>query len=70
MFGGLTGSGADFVVAFLLATGHDLFSSVFIGVITDNLLDKIVTALIAWGIVKGLPRRFTARFPRASAVTE
>jgi energy-coupling factor transport system substrate-specific component len=70
MFGGLTGSGADFVVALLLATGHDLFSSVFIGVITDNLLDKIVTALIAWGIVKGLPRRFTARFPRASAVTE
>jgi energy-coupling factor transport system substrate-specific component len=70
MFGGVTGSGADFITAYLLATGRDLFSAVIITVITDNLIDKVVTALLAWGIVKGLPRRFTARFPRASAVTE
>lgn len=70
MFGGVTGSGADFVVAYLLATGKDLFSAVLITVISNNLVDKVVTALLAWGIVKGLPRRFTARFPRASAVTE
>jgi energy-coupling factor transport system substrate-specific component len=70
MFGGVTGSGADFIVAFLLATGKDLFSAVIITVITDNLIDKVVTALLAWGIVKGLPKRFTSRFPRVSAVTE
>jgi energy-coupling factor transport system substrate-specific component len=70
MFGGVTGSGADFIVAYLLATGKDLFSAVFITVITDNLIDKVATALLAWAIVKGLPKRFTARFPRASAVTE
>lgn len=69
-FGGLTGSGADFVVAYLLATGRDLFSAVIITVIGNNLIDKVVTALLAWAIVKGLPKRFTARFPRASAVTE
>lgn len=70
MFGGVTGSGADFIVAYLLATGRDLFSAVIITVITDNMIDKVVTALLALGIVKGLPKRFTARFPRASAVLE
>jgi len=70
MFGGVTGSGADFITAYLLATGRDLFSAVIITVITDNLIDKVVTALLAWGIVKGLPKRFTSRFPRASAVIE
>ena len=68
MFGGITGSGADFITAYLMATGRDLFSAVVITVITDNLIDKVVTSLLAWGIVKGLPRRFTSRFPRASAV--
>jgi energy-coupling factor transport system substrate-specific component len=70
MFGGLTGSGADFITAYLLALGRDLFGSVIITVITSNLLDKVITALIAWAIVKGLPKRFTLRFSRASSVVE
>jgi energy-coupling factor transport system substrate-specific component len=70
MFGGVTGSGTDFIIAYLMATGRDLFSAVIISVITDNLIDKVVTALLAWAIVKGLPKRFTARFSRSKAVTE
>jgi energy-coupling factor transport system substrate-specific component len=70
MFGGVTGSGADFITAYLLATGRDLFSAVIITVIGDNIIDKVVTALLAWAIVKGLPRRYTGRFPRASAVID
>lgn len=69
MFGGVTGSGADFVTAYLLATGQSLFSSVIITVIGNNLVDKIVTAVVGWGIVKGLPKRFTSRFSRADQVT-
>jgi energy-coupling factor transport system substrate-specific component len=69
MFGGVTGSGTDFIIAYLMATGRDLFSAVIISVITDNLIDKVVTALLAWGIVRGLPKRFTARFSRAEKVT-
>jgi energy-coupling factor transport system substrate-specific component len=68
LFGGVTGSGADFITAYLLATGRDLFSSVLVTVITSNLLDKVVTALLAWLIVKGLPRRTAARFPNADRV--
>lgn len=69
LFGGITGSGADFITAYLLATGRDLFGSVIITVISSNLVDKIVTAFLAWAIVKGLPKRFTARYPRADRVT-
>jgi energy-coupling factor transport system substrate-specific component len=68
LFGGVTGSGADFVTAYLLAVGQSLFGSVIITVITSNLLDKIVTALLAWAIVRALSKRFVARFPRATAV--
>jgi energy-coupling factor transport system substrate-specific component len=68
MFGGVTGSGADFVTAYLLAVGGDLFSSVIITVIGSNLLDKMVTAVLAWAIVKAVSRRFVARFPRAAAI--
>lgn len=68
LFGGVTGSGADFVTAYLLAVGQSLFGSVIITVITSNLLDKIVTALLAWAIVRALSKRFVARFPQATAV--
>ncbi|MCJ2163332.1 MULTISPECIES: ECF transporter S component [unclassified Pseudodesulfovibrio] len=68
MFGGITGSGADFVTAYMLALGKDLFGSVVITVFTSNLLDKVVTALIVWGVVKALPGRTTARFPQAESV--
>lgn len=68
MFGSVTGSGADFVTAYLLTVGRDLFSSVIITVFTANLLDKVVTAVLAWMLVKTLPKRYVARFPRATAV--
>jgi energy-coupling factor transport system substrate-specific component len=70
MFGGITGSGADFITAYMLALGNDLFGSVIVTVFTSNLLDKVVTALLAWGIVKALPKRTTSRFPRAEAVVD
>ncbi|WP_419781917.1 ECF transporter S component [Maridesulfovibrio sp.] len=63
MFGGVTGSGADFAMAYLLALGRDLFGSVVVTVFTSNVIDKVVTAVLVWGIVKGLPERAAARFP-------
>lgn len=68
MFGGVTGSGIDFITAYLLATGKDLFGSVIITVLSSNLPDKIVTALVVWGIIRALPQRFTIRFPHAEKV--
>lgn len=68
MFGGITGSGADFVTSYMLALGKDLFGSVVVTVFTSNLVDKVVTALIAWAIVKALPERATDRMPSAKYV--
>lgn len=64
MFGGITGSGADFLTAYMMALGKDLFGSVVVTVFTSNLLDKIVTAVLALLIIKALPARTTARFLR------
>jgi len=68
MFGGITGSGADFITSYMLALGKDLFGSVVVTVFTSNLIDKVVTAVLAWGIVKALPQRTTARLPRAKSI--
>jgi len=68
MFGGITGSGADFMTAYMLALGKDLFGSVVVTVFTSNLLDKVVTALISWGIVKALPGRTVSRLSRIDSV--
>lgn len=68
MFGGITGSGADFMTAYMLALGKDLFGSVVITVFTANLLDKVITSVLAWGIVKALPVRTLTRFSRLATV--
>lgn len=69
MFGGITGSGADFVTAYMLALGRDLFGSVVVTVFTSNVVDKVVTSVLVWGLVKGLPERITTRFSGTAAVS-
>lgn len=68
LFGGATGSGADFVVAYLHAMGSDLQESVAVTVLGTNLLDKLLTVLIAWGMVRRLPQRTLRHFPQMAAV--
>lgn len=68
LFGGATGSGADFVVAYLHAMGSDLQESVAVTVLGTNLLDKLLTVLIAWGLVRRLPQRTLRHFPQMVAV--
>ncbi|BBU05545.1 ECF transporter S component [Aeromonas sobria] len=68
LFGGATGSGADFMVAYLHAMGSDLQESVAVTVLGTNLLDKLLTVLIAWGLVRRLPQRTLRHFPQMAAV--
>lgn len=63
LFGGVTGSGADFLTGWLLQTGRDLLSSTLVTVVTSNLADKIVTSLLAWAILRGLPSRAVSDWP-------
>ncbi|MFA7620256.1 MAG: ECF transporter S component [Aminobacteriaceae bacterium] len=68
LFAGVTGSGADFLVAYLNAVGRNLLQSVAITVIWTNLVDKIVACFVAWLLVKQLPERIKSFFPGASDV--
>ena len=68
LFGGATGSGADFMVAYLHAMGSDLQESVAVTVLGTNLLDKLLTVLIAWGLVRRMPQRTLRHFPQMAAV--
>lgn len=55
MFGGLTGSGMDFMIIWLKTSGQNLFSAVFITKIVDNLADKVISSLLVFVIIKALP---------------
>ena len=68
LFDGVTGSGADFLVAYLDAVGQKLLQSVAWGVAGTNLVDKVLSCTIARGILQGLPKRIRAQFPDACRV--
>jgi energy-coupling factor transport system substrate-specific component len=68
IYGGITGSGAAFITAFLLQTGRDVVSAVFSTNFLIEPVDKIATALLAFAILEGLSVRYLARFPRPENV--
>lgn len=60
LFGGLSGGGADLMVAALLASGKEIFAASFITRIASNLVDKIISCLIASFVIdKYLKKRAT-----------
>lgn len=68
LFGGVTGSGADLFVAWMHSMGQDLMASVAITVLGANLVDKILTAIVVWILLRQLPLRTTRHFPTMAAV--
>ena len=68
LFGGVTGSGADLFVAWMHSLGQDLLESVAITVLGANLVDKILTAIVVWILLRQLPLRTTRHFPTMAAV--
>jgi energy-coupling factor transport system substrate-specific component len=62
VFGGVTGSGTDILVAMARSAGLDaLGANMAQGVVSDPL-DKALTFLIIFGVLRALPARFLARF--------
>ena len=66
LFGGVTGSGADLLVAYMHAMGNNLLESVALTVLGANLADKVISVLVAWLLVRQLPSRIRAQFSMAS----
>lgn len=65
VFGGVTGSGQDVLVAVFRGMGLAVLPASFAQGVSSDPLDKAITFLLVWLIVRALPKRFLARFPRA-----
>jgi energy-coupling factor transport system substrate-specific component len=62
LFGGVTGSGADFFIGWLSGIGNTLFSSVALTVFGTNVIDKVISAILVWLIVRKLPQRLASGY--------
>lgn len=56
VFGGIGGSGLDFVFGFLRKAGQSIFTSAFIPRIMANIIDKPVSCLVASLILSRIPK--------------
>jgi energy-coupling factor transport system substrate-specific component len=64
LFGGVTGSGSDLLVAAFQQAGSDLGTAVLQQGLLQDPIDKTIEFLIAFVILQTLSRRFVARFPQ------
>ncbi|MFX3617911.1 MAG: CD3073 family putative ECF transporter S component [Sporolactobacillus sp.] len=55
VFGGLTGGGQDAFVLFFKQTGASLFTSAFIPRLIDNIIDKNISAILIYYVIKSIP---------------
>jgi energy-coupling factor transport system substrate-specific component len=58
LFGGVTGSGSAFVVAFFLKTGQKLLDSAVFAGLTTEPVDKTLQVLLAALLYRATPREF------------
>jgi vacuolar-type H+-ATPase subunit I/STV1 len=63
-FGGVTGSGTDFLVAAFQQAGSSLSDSVLQQGLISDPIDKTITYIVVFVLLGALSRRFTARFPQ------
>ena len=64
VFGGVPDSaGAALIWGYLMAIGAGLWRSVFATSILRELVDKFLTAFIAFGVYKAIPQRYLLMFP-------
>jgi uncharacterized membrane protein YidH (DUF202 family) len=64
VFGGVTGSGTDFLVALYQQAGADLASAVLQQSLISDPIDKALTFVIVFTVLASASRRVIARFPQ------
>jgi hypothetical protein len=64
VFGGVTGSGTDLLVAAFQQAGSDLQTAVLQQGLLSDPIDKVITSFVVFLILRSLSRRFVARFPQ------
>jgi energy-coupling factor transport system substrate-specific component len=68
LFGGVTLGGADFLVLYFRSMGNSILESVFFQGLSSDPLDKMVTYLIVFFLVRNLPMRLIGRFRGAANI--
>jgi energy-coupling factor transport system substrate-specific component len=68
VYGGITASGSSFITAYLLQSGQGIWESVIATNFIAEPVDKITTAMLAFAIILGLPKRTIGGYPKASQV--
>lgn len=61
VFGGVTGSGTDLLVAAFRASGAGIFASVLAQGSVSDPFDKMLSFMVVWLVLQSLPARFKAR---------
>jgi hypothetical protein len=64
VFGGVTGSGTDLLVAAFQQAGSDLQTAVLQQGLLSDPIDKTLTFFVVFLLLQALPRRIVARFPQ------
>ena len=64
VFGGVTGSGTDLLVAAFQQAGADLSTAVLQQGLLSDPIDKTVTYFVVFVLLQALSRRYLARFPQ------
>ncbi len=64
LFGGVTGSGADFVIAAFRQAGADLQRAVLAQSLISDPVDKVITYFVVYLILGAMATRTKARFPQ------
>ena len=62
LFGGVSGSGTDVIVAAFRASGQNILTSVFAQGVVSDPFDKMASYMVVWVIVNLLPNRLLVRF--------
>ncbi|MCI6271934.1 MAG: hypothetical protein MR601_03195 [Erysipelotrichaceae bacterium] len=63
VFGGVTGSGTSVITAFLAAAGQSLWQAVFTTSLITETIDKVISVIVVYYIIKAVPTRTLLQFP-------
>jgi energy-coupling factor transport system substrate-specific component len=61
VFGGLTGGATDVFVLWLKSTGMSMFTAAFLPRLADNLVDKLLSCVLVFIVLRALPKSLLAR---------
>ena len=70
LFGGTMMAGTDALVYFFRSTGHNILTSVFYQGLTSDPIDKTVSYLFVFFLLRNIPSRLVSKFKGASNVAQ